>query len=64
MKLIYGLSPDIADSTVVLTEVALRVGINVYAGDHVSAKTVDTFAAEAHAVYDDVGDGFDEFEVI
>jgi len=64
MKLQYGLSPDIADSTVVLTEVALRVGIDVYTGNHVSAKDTDTFVEDAHSVYDEIGEEFEELEVM
>ena len=62
MKSVYGMSPDIADCTVILTEVAKRSGIGVYIGDHVREVGKDTLSEAANAIYDDLGDEFDNLD--
>ena len=56
------MSPDIADATVVLCEVALRSGIPVYIGDHIREKEANAGPIEAHEVYDSVGGEFEELD--
>jgi|TARA_E500000305_G_scaffold111552_1_gene125277 hypothetical protein len=62
MKAVYGMSPDIADCTVILTEVAKRSGIGVYIADHVREQDTDEFVDLTNAVYDDIGDEFDDLD--
>ena len=62
MKAVYGMSPDIADCTVILTEVAKQTGINVFVGDHVREKDKDVLAESSQLIYDDIGEEFDDLE--
>ena len=62
MKAVYGMSPDIADCTVILTEVAKRSGIGVYIADHIREQDTDEFVDLTNAVYDDIGDEFDDLD--
>jgi hypothetical protein len=62
MKSVYGMSPDIADCTVILTEVAKRSGIGVFVGDHVREQDKDEYAEYAGAIYDDIGGEFDSLD--
>jgi len=59
MKTTYGMSPDIADATVVLIEVAKQNGFQVFVGDHVREQGKEESLEEAHAVYNEMGDEFD-----
>jgi hypothetical protein len=62
MKSVYGMSPDIADCTVILTEVAKRSGIGVYIADHVSEQDKDDVLEAVYEIYDDIGDEFDHLD--
>lgn len=62
MKAVYGASPDIADCTVILIDVARSSGINVFVGDHVSAKD-STEPNIADSIYDEIGDEFDYADI-
>lgn len=61
MKAMYGSSPDIADCTVIIVDVARTTGINLYTEDHVSEK--ESLPPEVNEIYDDIGDEFDYADI-